>query len=50
MPGNSSNYYLMTFQLVQLTSNATTGPNVGAGAIVWENSYEVKFQDAPQNW
>jgi hypothetical protein len=25
-------------------SAAETGPNAGAGSIVWENFYEVKFQ------
>ncbi len=36
-------YYLLDYQLVQLR-DAETGPNLGAGAIVWENKYEVKFQ------
>jgi hypothetical protein len=46
MPSGGANYYLMTFQLVQLVDVAATGPNVGPGAIVWENSYEVKYQPA----
>ncbi len=46
MPSSGTNYFLMTFQLVQLTDTVTSGTNVGAGAIVWENSYEVKFQPA----
>ena len=46
MPSGGSEYYLMSFQLVQLTNSTTSGPNVGAGAIVWENMYEVKYQPA----
>ena len=46
MPSGGTNFYLMTFQLVQLTNIAGSGTDVGAGAIVWENSYEVKFQEA----
>lgn len=46
MPSGGTNYYLMSFQLVQLVDRATSGPDVGAGAIVWENMYEVKFQPA----
>lgn len=46
MPSGGSDYFLMSFQLVQLTDTAATGPNVGAGAIVWENMYEVKYQPA----
>jgi hypothetical protein len=46
MPSGGTNYYLMSFQLVQLVDRATSGPDVGAGAIVWENMYEVKYQPA----
>lgn len=46
MPSGGTNYYLMSFQLVQLTDRAAGGPDVGAGAIVWENFYEVKYQPA----
>jgi len=42
-PSGGTNYYLFDYQLVQLRE-AATGPDVGPGAIVWENSYEVKFQ------
>lgn len=42
LPSGGSNYFLMSFQLVQLR-DAVSGPDVGAGAIVWENFYEVKF-------
>lgn len=43
LPSGGTNYFLLNYQLVQLR-DAATGPDVGAGAIVWENSYEVKFQ------
>ena len=43
LPAGRTNYYLLDYQLVQLRK-ATSGPDVGAGAIVWENTYEVKFQ------
>jgi hypothetical protein len=43
LPSSGTNYYLLDYQLVQLR-DAETGPDVGAGAIVWEDSYEVKFQ------
>lgn len=43
LPSGGTNYYLLDYQLVQLR-NAASGPDVGSGAIVWENSYEVKFQ------
>ena len=43
MPSGGTWYYLLDYQLVQLR-DAETGPNLGAGAIVWENKYEVKFQ------
>jgi len=43
LPSGGTNYYLLDYQLVQLR-DASSGPDVGAGAIVWENSYEVKFQ------
>jgi len=42
MPSGATNYVLMTVQLVQLRA-ATTGPDIGSGAIVWEGMYEVKF-------
>ncbi|MCA9296672.1 MAG: hypothetical protein KC983_09140 [Phycisphaerales bacterium] len=44
LPTNYTNYYLLEYQLVQLVDYAETGPNVGPGAIVWSNFYEVKFQ------
>jgi hypothetical protein len=43
LPSGGTNYYLLDYQLVQLR-DAVTGPDVGPGAIVWENFYEVKFQ------
>jgi hypothetical protein len=43
LPSGYTNYYLLDYQLIQLR-DAATGPDVGAGSIVWENSYEVKFQ------
>jgi len=43
LPSGGTNYFLFDYQLVQLR-DAATGPNVGAGAIVWENAYEVKYQ------
>lgn len=43
LPSAGTNYYLLDYQLVQLR-NASSGPDVGTGAIVWENSYEVKFK------
>ena len=43
MPRGGTNFYLMSFQLVQLR-DAAGGPDTGAGVIVWEGSYEVKFQ------
>lgn len=43
LPSGGTNYFLLDFQLVQLRESAT-GPDIGPGAIVWENSYEVKFQ------
>ncbi len=43
MPSGNTQYYLLSFQLVQLRT-ATSGPDVGPGAIVWEKSYEVKYQ------
>jgi len=42
LPRGGTNYFLLSYQLVQLR-DAATGPDVGPGAIVWENSYEVKF-------
>lgn len=43
LPSGGTNYYLLDYQLVQLR-DASSGPDIGPGAIVWENSYEVKFQ------
>ncbi len=43
MPSGGTQYYLLDYQLVQLRE-AKTGPDLGPGAIVWENKYEVKFQ------
>lgn len=43
LPSGYSNYYLLDYQLIQLR-DAATGPDVGSAAIVWENSYEVKYQ------
>lgn len=43
LPSGGTNYYLLDYQLVQLR-DASSGPDVGSGAIVWENSYEVKYQ------
>lgn len=43
LPSGGTNYFLLDYQLVQLR-DASSGPDVGSSAIVWENSYEVKFQ------
>ncbi len=43
LPSGGTNYFLFDYQLVQLR-DAVSGPDVGRGAIVWEGSYEVKFQ------
>jgi hypothetical protein len=43
LPSGGTSYYLLSYQLVQLR-DAATGTNVGPGAIVWENAYEVKYQ------
>ena len=43
LPSGGSNYYLLDYQLVQLR-DASSGPDIGSGAIVWENKYEVKYQ------
>lgn len=43
LPNSGTNYFLLDYQLVQLR-NAASGPDVGSGAIVWENKYEVKFK------
>ncbi len=43
MPSGGTKYYLLDYQLVQLR-DALSGPDLGPGAIVWENKYEVKFQ------
>lgn len=43
LPNRGTNYFLLDYQLGQLR-DAATGPDTGAGTIVWENSYEVKFQ------
>ncbi len=42
-PSGGTNYVLLDYQLVQLRP-ADSGPDVGPGAIVWENKYEVKFR------
>jgi hypothetical protein len=42
MPAGMTNFYLFDFQLNQLR-DAATGPDLGPGAMVWENSYEVKY-------
>ncbi len=42
LPSGGTNYFLVSFQMVQLR-DAASGPDVGSGAIVWENFYEVKF-------
>lgn len=42
LPSGATNYYLLSYQLVQLR-NASSGPDKGVGDIIWENSYEVKF-------
>lgn len=44
LPSGGSNYYLLEYQLVQLVDHAASGPDVGPGAIVWTDFYEVKFQ------
>ena len=44
MPNRGSNYFLLDYQIVQLVPDATTGPDSGAGVIVWEKAYEVKYQ------
>jgi hypothetical protein len=43
LPTAGTNYFLLDYQLVQLRE-AASGPDTGAGAIIWENKYEVKFQ------
>jgi hypothetical protein len=43
LPSGETDYYLLDYQLVQLR-DSVTGPDVGSGAVVWENSYEVKYQ------
>ncbi len=43
MPRGGTNFYLISFQLVQLR-DAAGGPDRGAGDIAWEGTYEVKFQ------
>lgn len=43
LPSRGTNYFLLDYQLVQLR-DAASGPDAGAGVIVWENKYEVKFQ------
>jgi len=44
LPSGGTNYFLFDYQLIQLIENAESGPNIGVGAIVWENMYEVKYQ------
>ena len=43
MRSGGTHYYMLDYQLVQLR-DAEGGPDLGPGAIVWENKYEVKFQ------
>jgi len=43
-PSGYTNYFLLEYQLVQIVDDAETGPDVGGGAIVWSNFYEVKYQ------
>jgi len=43
LPTGGTNYYLFSYQLVQMRA-AETGPDVVPGAIVWENMYEVQYQ------
>jgi hypothetical protein len=43
LPTAGANYFLLDYQLVQLRG-AAGGPDLGAGVIVWENSYEVKYR------
>jgi hypothetical protein len=43
LPSGGTNFFLLDYQLVQLRET-TSGPNLGPGAIVWENKYEVKYQ------
>ncbi len=43
LPTRGAQYYLLSFQLVQLRE-ARSGPNLGPGATVWEDMYEVKYQ------
>lgn len=43
LPSAGTNYFFLSYQLVQLRP-ATTGPNRGTRVVVWENSYEVKYQ------
>lgn len=44
LPRGGTNYFLVEYQLVQLVDRAVSGPDLGPGAIVWGNFYEVKFQ------
>lgn len=43
MASGATDFYLMSFQLVQLR-DAASGPDVGRGMIVWEGQAEVKYQ------
>ena len=43
LPSGGTNFFLFNYQLVQLR-DAASGPQGRPGQIVWENSYEVKFQ------
>lgn len=43
LPHLGTNYYFLDYQLIQLRET-NTGPNQGAGSVVWFGSYEVKFQ------
>lgn len=42
LASGATNYFMIDYQLVQLR-DAVSGPDLGPGAIVWENMYEVKF-------
>ena len=44
LPRGGTDYFLIEYQLVQLVDRAVSGPDLGPGAIVWGNFYEVKYQ------
>ncbi|MFK7961037.1 MAG: hypothetical protein AB8G96_10980 [Phycisphaerales bacterium] len=43
LPSGQTDFYLMSFQLVQLR-DAASGPDVGRGVLIWEGQSEVKYQ------